>query len=82
MTMSAMKNIIAKAEVEEEFTQDVPIYNLNEFLASLSLFDSPTLDFQDKYLTMTEGNRRIKYFYSDTSVVTSPKSMLKKYGKY
>ena len=77
MTMSAMKNIIAKAEVEEEFTQDVPIYNLNEFLASLSLFDSPTLDFQDKYLTMTEGNRRIKYFYSDPSVVTSPKSMLK-----
>ena len=48
MTMSAMKNIIAKAEVEEEFTQDVPFYNLNEFLASLSLFDSPTLDFQDK----------------------------------
>ena len=37
MTMSAMKNIIAKAEVEEEFTQDVPIYNLNEFLASILL---------------------------------------------
>ena len=37
-TMSAMKNIVAKAEVEETFPKQVAIYDLNEFLASLSLF--------------------------------------------
>ena len=40
-TMSAMKNIVAKAEVEETFPKQVAIYDLNEFLASLSLFKNP-----------------------------------------
>ena len=34
-TMSAMKNIIASATVEEQFPKDVAIYDLNEFLASI-----------------------------------------------
>ena len=40
-TMSAMKNIVAKAEVEETFPMEVAIYDLNEFLGALSLFTSP-----------------------------------------
>ena len=44
-TMSAMKNIVAKADVEETFPQEVAIYDLNEFLASMSLFTSPVLEF-------------------------------------
>ena len=31
-TMSAMKNIVAKAEVEQTFPKEVAIYDLNEFL--------------------------------------------------
>ena len=37
-TMSAMKNIVAKAKVEEAFTKEFAIYDLNEFLSALSLF--------------------------------------------
>ena len=48
-TMSAMKNIVASAEVSETFERDVAIYDLNEFLATLSLFNNPDLDFQDDY---------------------------------
>jgi len=75
LTMSAMKNIVAKADVEETFPQEVAIYDLNEFLASLSLFSSPVLDFADSYVTISEENspkNSLKYFYSDSSVVTSP----------
>ena len=36
-TMSAMKNIVAKADVAETFTQEVAIYDLNEFLSAVSL---------------------------------------------
>ena len=36
-TMSAMKNIIASASVEEDFPKEIALYDLNEFLASLSL---------------------------------------------
>ena len=74
-TMSAMKNIVAKAEVEESFPQEVAIYDLNEFLGALSLFTSPVLDFSESYVMITEENKpstKMKYFYSDPSVVTSP----------
>ena len=74
-TMSAMKNIIASAEVKEKFPVDFAIYDLNEFLAALSLFEKPDLDFHDDFVVMTENGstgKSLKYWYSDPSVVTSP----------
>ena len=73
-TMSAMKNIVAKAKVEEDFTKEFAIYDLNEFLSALSLFEKPDLDFQDDYVVITEEGsaKSLKYWYSDPSVVTTP----------
>ena len=74
-TMSAMKNIVAKAEVEESFDKEVAIYDLNEFLASISLFANPVLEFDEGFVTIREENNpknSLKYFYSDPTVVTSP----------
>ena len=78
-TMSAMKNIVAKAEVEETFPQEIAIYDLNEFLGALSLFSSPVLDFSDSFVMISEETKpttKMKYFYSDPSVVTSPTKMI------
>jgi len=77
-TMSAMKNIVAKAEVEEVFPQEVAIYDLNEFLAALSLFSNPNLDFKESYVVITEegSGSSLKYFYSDPSVVTTPSKVI------
>ena len=73
-TMSAMKNIVAQAEVTEVFPQEFAIYDLNEFLSALSLFEEPELNFQDSYVTITqEGSRKnLKYWFSDPEVVTTP----------
>ena len=70
-TMSAMKNIVASAEVKEVFPTEFAIYDLNEFLAALSLFEKPNLDFKDDFVVMTENNTALKYWYSDPSVVTT-----------
>ena len=43
LTMSSMKNIVAKATVEENFPKEIAIYDLNEFLGALSLFSEPIL---------------------------------------
>ena len=59
-TMSAMKNIIASATVKEQFPKDVAIYDLNEFLASMSIFKSPVLDFQDNHVLITEENKDVE----------------------
>ena len=73
-TMSAMKNIIASAEVKESFPLDFAIYDLNEFLSALSLFENPDLDFKEDFVIMTEdgsSSKTLKYWYSDPSVVTT-----------
>ena len=74
-TMSAMKNIIASAEVKESFPLDFAIYDLNEFLAALSLFEKSYLDFHKDFVVMTESGssgKFLKYWYSDPSLVTTP----------
>ena len=75
-TMSAMKNIVAKATIPDSFANEFAIYDLNEFLSAMSLFKSPTLDFGDQSVRLNEegGGSSLKYFFSDPSVVTTPKT--------
>ena len=73
-TMSAMKNIVSRAEVEEDFPREMAIYDLNEFLSCLSLFANPKLNFKENFVIMTEdgsSSKTLKYWYSDPSVVTT-----------
>ena len=73
-TISTMRNIFAKAKVSDSFTNQVGIYDLNEFLSAVSGFSKPELTLKDKYLTISsEGSRsKVKYYYSDPSVIVSP----------
>ena len=72
-TISVAKNILAEAEIKEEFPRDFAIYDLNQFLNGLSLHQDPDLDFnQDSYLSIKEGKRRVKYFFADPNVIIAP----------
>ena len=72
-TISVAKNILAEAEIPEDFPRDVAIYDLNQFLNGLSLHQDPNLDFtQDSHITIKEGRRRVKYFYADPQVIIAP----------
>ena len=73
-TISTMRNIFAKAKISDEFTNEFGIYDLNEFLSAVSCFAKPELSLQDKYMTISsEGSKsKVKYFYSDPSVIVSP----------
>jgi|TARA_R100000027_G_scaffold22415_1_gene16226 hypothetical protein len=72
-TISVAKNILAEAEIKEDFPRDFAIYDLNQFLNGLSLHQDPEMDFSpDSYVTIREGKRRVKYFYADPNVIISP----------
>ena len=72
-TVSALKNILAHAEVEDDFPQDFAIYQLNEFIGVLSTMNNPDLSFFDKYVKLSQENGACtKYFYAEPSVVISP----------
>ena len=72
-TISLAKNILAEANINEEFPRDFAIYDLNQFLNGLGLHQDPELDFrEDSFLSIREGKRRVKYFFADPQVITSP----------
>lgn len=72
-TISVMQNILAEAEVGEEFPKDFAIYDLNQFLNGISLHQDPDLDFSnDSHLIIREGKRKVKYFFADPEVIIAP----------
>jgi|TARA_A100001391_G_scaffold102065_1_gene67963 hypothetical protein len=72
-TISVMKNILAEATIDEDLPKDFGIYDLNQFLNGLSLYQNPDLDFlNDGYVVIKEGKSRSKYFFADPSVIVSP----------
>ena len=72
-TISLAKNILAEANINEEFPRDFAIYDLNQFLNGLGLHQDPELDFkEDSFLSIREGKRRVKYFFADPQVITAP----------
>jgi len=72
-TMSEAKNILASANISEELPdKEIGVYDLNEFLGVVSMFNEPELDFQDSFVQVREDNRSVKYFFSDPSILTSP----------
>jgi hypothetical protein len=72
-TISVAKNILAEADITEEFPRDFAIYDLNQFLNTLSISDGADLDFKDQsYLGIKDGKNRVKYFFADPNVIISP----------
>ena len=72
-TMSVAKNILAEANIEEDFPRQFGVYDLNQFLNGLSLHQDPEMDFtEESYLTIREGRRKAKYFFADPQVIISP----------
>ena len=72
VTVSAMKNIFAKAVVDESFEKDHSIYDLSEYLGAVSLFDRPNFDFNAEKVTVSEGDNSVTYYYADPQMVISP----------
>jgi len=74
-TISAQKNVMSDATVSETFP-DFGIYDLNEFLGAMSLFEDPELEFQDKFVSISQGSMKIKFFAADASVLTAPQKAI------
>ena len=74
-TLSINKNILAIADVEEQFDTQISIYDLGVFLGGLSLFDSPKIDTtQTNYVTVSDqvGRSKTRFFYADPEMITQP----------
>jgi len=71
-TISNIKDIFAKASIDEEFDKEFAIYDLNEFLGVISLFEDPDFEFGDDSVTISDDGAQQKYYYADKNIITSP----------
>ena len=70
-TISTAKNILAKAEVVEDFPTEVAVYDLNSLLALLTLMENQNVEFGDKSLNISKDNGKFEYFYSSPTVIVA-----------
>ena len=75
-TISTQKNVMSDTVVAETFPADFGIYDLNEFLGAMSLFDDPDLEFSDKFVTIKEGGASIKYFAAEIGNLVVPQKAI------
>lgn len=71
-SITSQKHVMASTTVAETFPVEFGIYDLNEFLGAMSLFDDPELDFSEKFVTISEGDASIKYFAAAAGVLVAP----------
>ena len=73
-TMSEAKTIMASATIEETFPHVFGVYDINELLSVMSMFDDPELKFAEDMnsVSIVQGKRSVKYFFANPEHLTSP----------
>lgn len=71
-TISVAKNILATATITETIPKEFGIYDLNEFLSVVGLFDTPELVFTDSSVKIKDGGQSVNYFFSALENLTTP----------
>ena len=78
-TMSTMRNIMAKADVEENFESEFGVYDLPEFLRALDSFQQPVLNFNGSAnlkIKDEKSSLSARYAFADKSTLRYPTKVI------
>lgn len=71
-TMNPQKTVMASAKVSENIEQVARVYDLSRFLATLSLFDDPDIEFTKDKFIVSLGKSTVSYTYAAEEMIVSP----------
>lgn len=71
-TISPLKTVMARAQIDETIEKDFGIFDLNRFLGVLSLFNDPELLLCDNYVKITDGRKSVNFIYADPITMILP----------
>jgi len=71
-TISPGKTVLARAEVADTFDRDFAIYNLSQFIACLSMFNDPDVEFGETAAVISDSKNSFVYHYADASIIMAP----------
>ena len=73
-TVSPQKTVLAKANVSEKFDKDFAIYDLTQFISTVSMFEDPELKLGDDSVVITNGKAKTTLRYAKADLIQSPPS--------
>lgn len=71
-TKATAGTVFARATVAEDFPREFGIYDLNSFLALVSLMDDTDIVFNEDSLTIGNDDGEFHYYYADTNIIVAP----------
>jgi len=71
-TVSPQKTVLAKANVSEKFDKDFAIYDLTQFISTVSMFEDPELKLGDDSVVITNGKAKTTLRYAKADLIQSP----------
>lgn len=75
-TMEPEKLMTAKITVPEKFPTNFGIYDLKKLITVLSVYENPEIEFDDKFLTISDGHMTTEFGYTDKSNIATPSGKL------
>jgi len=74
LSPSPTKDILGRATVPASFDKKFSIYSVSRFLNTLSLFNDPSMEIDEKKIKITDGNSRrtVNYTLAEDSVLAIP----------
>jgi hypothetical protein len=73
-TVSPQKTILAKANITETFDREFAIYDLTQFISTVSLFEDPELKLGEDSVVISNGRARTTLRYAKSELIQSPPS--------
>jgi hypothetical protein len=73
-TVSPQKTVLAKANVSENFDKEFAIYDLSQFISTVSMFDDPDLKLGDESIVISNGKAKTTLRYAKSDLIQSPPS--------
>ena len=71
-TVSPQKTVLAKANFTESFDKEFAIYDLSQFISTISMFENPELNFGEESVTVSNGKAKTNLRYANASLIQSP----------
>jgi len=73
-TVSPQKTVLAQANITDSFSREFAIYDLTQFISTVSMFEDPDLSLGDDSVTISNGKAMTTLRYAKSDLIQSPPS--------
>jgi hypothetical protein len=71
-TVSPQKTVLAKANISENIGAEFAIYDLTQFISTVSMFEDPDLTFNSESVVISNGMAKTTLRYAKSDLIQSP----------